>query len=74
MSLFLITVKQRIGANNTVLEKGMTVEISANTEADIWPNRSPKVVQAFGHKYGIDLTKLGGVAGIRQYLQVEKIS
>lgn len=74
MSLFLITVTQRIAANNTVLEKGMTVEISANMESEIWPNRSPKVVQAFNHKYGIDVVKLGGVGGIRQYLKVERIS
>lgn len=74
MALFLITVTHRIGANNTILEKGMTVEIAANMEGDIWPNRSPKVVQAFANKYGIDLAKLGGVGGIRQYLKVDRIS
>ena len=74
MSLFIITVKQRIGKNNTVLEKGMSVEVSGNTQSGIFSNAGWQVNDAFINKYGIDLKKLGGVGGIMQYFDVKKIS
>lgn len=73
MSLFLITVKQRIAANRTVLEKGMTVEISAHMPSDLFSNGSIPILNAFMNKYGIDLMKLGGPGGIKQYLDIKQI-
>lgn len=74
MSLFLITVMQRIAANRTVLEKGMTVEVSAFMQSDLFSNGSVPVRNAFMNKYGVDLMKLGGPGAIWQYFDIKKIS
>lgn len=74
MSLFLITVKQRIAANRTILEKGMTVEVVAYMPSDIGANGAPQLKQAFMSKYGVDLMKLGGPGAIWQYFDIKKIS
>jgi len=73
MSLFLITVMQRIAANRTVLEKGMTVEVSAFMQSDLFSNGSVPVRNAFMNKYGVDLMKLGGPGAIWQYFDIKKI-
>lgn len=73
MPLFLITVTHRRAANNTVLEKGMTIEVSTLHISNLFANRGPLIEQAFRNKYGIELSKLGGVGNIRQYLQIEEL-
>ena|GEM_PF-734685 len=74
MSLFLLTVKQRIAANGTVLEKGMTVEVSANTTSDLFANGSIRVVNAFMNKYSLDLKKISSSGVIQHYFEVVKLS
>ncbi|MGJ1204358.1 DUF6140 family protein [Sphingobacterium lactis] len=73
MSLFLITVKQRIAANRTIMEKGMTVEVSAHMPSDLFSNGSIPVRNAFMSKYGVDLMKLGGPGAIWQHFEIKKI-
>ncbi len=74
MSLFLITVKQQRAANRTILEKGMTVELSAHMQSDLFSNGAIPVRNAFMNKYGVDLMKLGGVGALMQYFDIKKIS
>ena len=74
MSLFLITVKQRQAANLTIIEKGMSVEVSAHMESNLRANGAALVREAFLRKYNIDLMKLGGSGAIWQYFEVKKIS
>lgn len=73
MSLFLITVKSRLAANLTVMEKGMTVEVSCR-DSELYANGCPQVKEAFMRKYGIDLLKLGGPNAIWNYFDIKKIS
>lgn len=74
MSLFLITVRQRHTANLTIIEKGMSVEVSARMESDLRANGAVLVLEAFLRKYNIDLMKLGGPGAIWQYFELKKIS
>lgn len=73
MSLFLITAKSRLAANLTVIEKGMTVEVSCR-DSELYANGCPHIKGAFMRKYGIDLMKLCGLNVIWNYFDIKKIS
>lgn len=73
MALFLITVKSQVATNRTVLEKGMTVEVVAGMQSELFSNGSIPVRNAFMNKYGVDLMKLGGPGAIWQYFDIKKI-
>ncbi|WP_312338555.1 DUF6140 family protein [Sphingobacterium sp.] len=46
MSLFLITVKSRLAANLTVMEKGMTVEVSCR-DSELYANGCDRIAIGF---------------------------
>lgn len=61
MALFRITVKQNsLNYNGVRLEKGMSVEIVANSSSNPLNTNEgrQKVIEAFKNKYGTDMTKV----------------
>ena len=73
MPLFTLTLTQRRAANGVILEKGMSVEVVASFESDVYANGGGKLIDAFMRKYGIDIKPLGGAQGVRTYLEVKKV-
>ncbi|WP_164123069.1 DUF6140 family protein [Sphingobacterium sp. xlx-130] len=73
MPLFILTLTQRKAANGVILEKGMSVEVVAFLESDIYANGGGKLADAFMRTYGIDIKPLGGAQSVRPYLQVTKV-
>jgi hypothetical protein len=72
MTLFRITVKQRVNTNGIRLEPGMSVEIVTQSFCDpVHTNGGQSVADAFMRIYGVDIKKAGALNGV--YLKVDRI-
>lgn len=71
MALFKITVKTIRAVNGIRLEAGMSVEVISTYSNPVTTNGGHQVVEAFEHKYGIDIKRAGGLN--TSVLNVEKI-
>ena len=58
MALFRATVRTSRTTNGIRIEKGMSVDFASVNPSPLYNSSSKEVVDAFQHKYGIDLHKV----------------
>lgn len=72
MPLFRVTVKQSKLTSGIRIERGMSVDVVANSMSNpLTTNGGQAVADAFMRVYGIDMKRLGALSTV--YLDVERI-